>query len=256
MSKYKLEFCSVKLYFLRNYFIIEKDTSIIKSIKNVMEKCGGYNCLGISDDYESALNTILSEPLNLVFFNVDNVISHPFNLVQEVNELIVDVPDFIAISCFKEKSYEALKYGFIDILLQPVPEIEIRKSVLKYQKKKPIGNNQKVCLKSYKDFQYLEVSEILFLRGDNNTTEFYMENGKVINSFKTLKTYENLLPSNFSRIHKSFIINKNFVSRIQFGKSICTIKPTNYDIPFSKTYLNSIENLNSLLSQYSIKPLS
>lgn len=76
-----------------------------------------------------------------------------------------------------------------------------------------------------------------------------MSDGNIVSSFKTLKTYETLLPNNFLRIHKSYIINKNHVSRIQYGKLICTIKKNSHDIPFSKTYLNNIETMRSTLSR-------
>ena len=93
-----------------------------------------------------------------------------------------------------------------------------RKTVLKLQYNFPIQFKRTICLKSYKDFQYLKTDEILFLKADNNTTDFYMSDGKVINAYKTLKTFEDILPNNFYRIHKSFIINKACITSKNYNK--------------------------------------
>ena len=244
------------LFDLRNYFIIENNTNSINSIKKVLDGFEEYHCVGISDEYENALNTILKESPNLVFFNIDDVVEQPFNLIQELNQFSNSIPNFVAITSTKEKSYEVIKNGFYDLLLNPLTDLEIRKSILKFQKKNPIENKQKICLKSYKDYQYIDTEEILYLKADNNTTDFYLKNGRIVNSYKTLKTFEKLLPPNFIRVHKSFMINKKYVSRIQFGKSTCTIKQAKLDIPFSKTYLDSIEEMNNILSECSIQTLN
>ena len=47
------------------------------------------------------------------------------------------------------------------------------------------------------------------------------------------------------------IINKNFISRIQYGKSTCTIKKGTHDVPFTKTYIAAIESINASLIAYS-----
>ena len=241
---------------MRNYFIIDNDSDTIQSIKNVLEDYYEFNCIGASCDYNNAMNTILKETPDLVFFNIDNVIENPFKLAQELNLFNDDFPVFIAISSSKDKGYEVIKNGFFDFLLNPLTELEIRKTVLKVLKKIPAQSRKNICLKSYKDYQYLKTDEIQFLKADNNNTDFYMSDGNIISAFKTLKTFEDILPNNFHRIHKSYIINKNYVSRIQYGKFICTIKRNNYEVPFTKTYIGNIESMNKDLSEFSYQSLN
>ena len=223
----------------------------------MLEDYHEFNCIGVSSEYNHALNFILKETPNLVFIDIDNSFEKPFELVNELNLLFSDYfPVFIAISSSKDKAYEAIKNDFFDFILNPLTELEIRKSILKFKKRNPATINKNICLKSYKDYQYLNTDEILFLKADNNTTDFYMSDGNIISAFKTLKTFEDVLPENFLRIHKSYIINKNFVSRIQYGKLICTIKKNSYDIPFTKTYIDNIEIMNKTLSHNSCQSLN
>ena len=233
------------------YFIIEKNTETINSIKKVMNDFEDFQCIGVSNNYDDAMNTILKESPFLVFINIDETAQYPFQRVIDTNIFGSSPVEFIAISSQKHLAYNAFKTGFCDFLLFPISDLEIRKSILNFQKKKMPNKKNCICLKSYKDYQYLKTENILFLKADGNTTEFHMNDGRIVNAFKTLKVFEELLPKEFSRIHKSYIINTTFVSRIQFGKATCSIKKSNQDIPFSNTYLDVIQNMNESLSQLS-----
>ncbi len=231
------------------YLIIEKNKSAIADIQKVLHDFIDFTCIGVTDNYHNSMEKILKETPNLIFFNIDTSIKDPFNFVQELNTFSDDLPTFIAISNSKDRAYEAMKCGFFDLLLNPLSSLEIRKSVLVYQKKTFIQSKRNICLKSYKDYRFLNTDEILFLKADNNSTDFYLENGKVISAFKTLKKFLDILPNNFLRVHKSYILNKNYVSRIQFGKLMCSIKNSNHYVPFTKTYLDIVNLMNDDLSQ-------
>jgi DNA-binding LytR/AlgR family response regulator len=113
-----------------------------------------------------------------------------------------------------------------------------------------------LCLKSYKDFHYLNTDEILYLKADNNTTDFIMKDGRTISAFKTLKSFEDKLPKNFIRVHQSYILNINYVSRINYGKAICSLKSGKTQLPFSKSYKENIDSLKKILSKNTISTLN
>src|SRR5690606_14629335 len=108
-------------------------------------------------------------------------------------------PSIIGLSFTKDKAYDLIKNNFLDLLLKPLSELEIRKSILNFKKRFPEHYNEKLCLKSYGDYQYLDIKNIIYLKADNNTTDFYMVDGTIVGGFKTLKNYENILPKSFVR---------------------------------------------------------
>jgi DNA-binding LytR/AlgR family response regulator len=191
------------------------------------------------------LNLILKSDFNLVFFNIDSKKINIADLLLGIQNSLKSKLKFIALSSKKEKAYEAYKYDFYDFILKPLSELSIRKSLLKFKKKQNKKKSKTICLKSNKDFRYLCVDEILFLKADNNTTDFHMLDGTVISAYKTLKTFENSLPKNFLRIHKSYIINSNCISRIHYGKSICTLNNYQDKLPFTKTFIDNIDLINN-----------
>ncbi|MEP1490151.1 MAG: LytTR family transcriptional regulator DNA-binding domain-containing protein [Algibacter sp.] len=240
-----------------NYLIIDTEENTINRIKSVLDDFIEFNYIGcVSYDYSECLEILLKEMPDLIFFNIDTILYNPFDLINEVSQYLKKDSKFIAVSSSKEKTYEAIKTGVFDYLLSPVTALDVRKSALKFKKKHPVKVNKTICLKSYKDYQYLDTEEILFLKADNNTTDFHMANGKTISAFKTLKTFQELLPRNFLRIHKSYIVNKNHISRVNYGTLNCTLKSCLTKVPFTKTYINNIEIMINALSQSSVLNLN
>jgi len=213
-------------------------------------------CLGVMDNFDCALNLSLKEKPNIIFIDLDTKHIDAFNFVTEMKLYSKMFPFIIAISSTKEHCFETIKSDFSDYLLNPIKELDLRKCFSKIEKQPNTSLKKTICIKSYNDFQYLNTKEILFLKADNNTSDFYLQNGETITAFKTLKTYEEILPNNFVRIHKSFIVNKDFLNRINFGKSSCTIKYSKYKIPFSKKYHHCVSSLNKSLSEHSFIPLN
>ncbi len=232
-----------------DYLIITSDTEHINKITQVLEEYPALQFIGASSNQEVVMNTILKEKPKLVFLDLDAFPSNPYNFVNELSQFMTATPEFIAISATKDSAYDAMKLKCIDYLLTPLSELDIRKSILTFLNKHSVKKKSTLCIKSYKDYQYIETKDVLFLLADNNTTEFHLKDGKVINAYKTLKFFEQKLPKNFLRIHKSYVVNTNYVSRINYGKHVCTIKSSVlHTIPFTKTYITNVALIKNSLS--------
>lgn len=98
-----------------------------------------------------------------------------------------------------------------------------------------------LCIKSYGDYRYMNAADICYFQADNNSTDIYLNSGEMVTAFKTLKHFESILVHPFIRIHNSYIINQNYISRIHNGNSVCYIKNSPKKIPFSKTYKANVD---------------
>jgi DNA-binding LytR/AlgR family response regulator len=104
-----------------------------------------------------------------------------------------------------------------------------------------------ICVKSYGDYRFINADDICYLQADNNSTDIHLNNGEMITAFKTLKHFETVLNSPFVRIHNSYIVNIDYVSRIHTGNAVCYIKNTTTKLPFSKSYKENVDAiLNSI----------
>lgn len=232
-----------------SYSVIGFDPKVGDNFRELLKGFPKFECIGVISDSDSALNHILKENPSIVFIDIDNLVSFgdPFYFIREVEQYLNKTPNFIAVSSSKHMAYDVIKSSFIDYLLKPFSEFEIRKSLLRIKKKLDVGNRDKICLKSFSDYRFIELDSILFLKADNNTTDFHLSNNNQIAAFKTLKFYESILPDHFLRVHNSFLVNTEHVTRINFAKSLLSLNGGKYDIPFSRTYKEEVEFLKSSL---------
>ncbi len=135
-----------------------------------------------------------------------------------------------------------------------VNDIEVRITPMNLEKEKPTVIQQAdqslvICVKSYGDYRYIDSADILYFEADNNSTDIHLNNGEMITAFKTLKHFETVLPTHqFLRIHNSYIINVNQVSRIHTGNTVCYIKNSTTKLPFSKSYKENVDLIISRIA--------
>jgi len=236
------------------YSIIENEKLSIEKLQNSFKEFPEYSCIGTSGCFDKSLDLILKYAPHVVFINVDHD-SNAFNFVNELYKYVQEMPYFVALASSTEHAYTSMKNNFFDYLLNPVNTFELRKTISRLGKK-PMEASSTICLKSYKDYRFINIEEILFLKADNTATDFFMNDGTTVSAYKTLKSFESVLPENFTRIHNSYIVNQNYVSRIHFGKSKCSLKKSSFAIPFSKTYRNNVVILEKSLSKRSLLSLN
>jgi len=211
-----------------------------------MEGFPEYFCVGTASTKEDGINKILEMQPGLVFLEIapkDKKSNLSLSLVTELHQYIDTLPHFVAVTATPKLAFEAISAGIFDYILKPLNVFDLRKTLLKYTKANPVKANTTICIKSYGDYQFVALSEIVYLKADNNTTDFYLQNGRVLTAYKTLKHYEVNLPFFFFRIHNSYIVNSHFVSRINTGKSLVYLNEGDTSISFSKTFKENIDVL-------------
>ena len=238
-----------------SYTIIDSDATSNLQLQHYLEDYGEFVCSGEARNCSDGLNAILKYTPDVVFINLNDKAFEYFQMVTELYQYVKNIPILIGISRSKEYAYNAIKNNFFDYWLMPYNEFDIRKTLLRLKKQLPKEDvSHTLCLKSYNDYQYLDTDEIMYLKADNNATDFIMKDGNIVSAYKTLKSFENRLPANFIRVHQSYILNTNFVSGINYGKSLCFLKVSKTKLPFTKTYKENIEGLKKILSKNTISP--
>nr|WP_299167308.1 LytTR family DNA-binding domain-containing protein [uncultured Allomuricauda sp.] len=240
------------------YAIIDSNATTKLQLQLYLQEYGDFTCMGTAQNPEEGLNTILKFTPDVVFVNLVEDGMAYFQMITELNQFMQELPIVIGFSTTKKYAYNAIKSGFFDYWILPHNEFDVRKSVMRLRKMHPKQNMPStICLKTYNDYHYLDTNDILYLKSDNNATDFFMRDGNVVSAFKTLKSFEEKLPESFIRIHQSYILNSRYVSRINYGKSICTLRNENeQELPFSKTYKGKVDTLKEMLSKASIKALN
>ena len=92
----------------------------------------------------------------------------------------------------------------------------------------------KITLHSSREAYFVQVSQIIRVAAENNYSIFHLANGKKITVSKTLGEFEDLLTvQNFFRIHKSHLINLNYLVKLTKSDSPVVIMTDGSEIEVS-----------------------
>jgi len=231
-----------------------------------------------ANNYADGLNLILEHTPKLIFLEIDPIdkkCNLSLLLINELYRYLKGIPKIIITTTKKDLAFEAIQYEVADYLLKPIERIDLIKSILKLKKSigedevfmvrnsvfdnepksivepSPAQSVQKeistieqpliICIKSYGDYRYIDAKDICYFQADNNSTDIHLNNGEMVTAFKTLKHFEGILSFPFIRIHNSYIVNRNHISRIHTGNGVCYIKNTTIKLPFSKSYKGNVD---------------
>ncbi|AXB55740.1 LytR/AlgR family response regulator transcription factor [Flavobacterium fluviale] len=254
-----------------SYIIIDDDAESILKTKTTAAGFSELSFTASASNFQDGLNLVLEHKPALVFLEIEpKDLSSQLSLsfISELHRFFQEIPKIIITTKQKDKAFDAIQYGVFDYILKPLAHLDLLKTVLKLKKanlapkstvftEEPASividnvnnvtipqNVEKpltICIKSYGDYRYLNAADISYFQADNNSTDIYLNTGEMITAFKTLKHFESVLTYPFIRIHNSYVINRNYISRIHSGNSICYIKNSSKKIPFSKTYKANVD---------------
>ena len=160
------------------YTVIDSNATSSLQLQHFLEDYGDFTCVALATNSDEGLNTILKFSPDIVFVNLDKNTQSYFQMTVELHQYENKTPVLIGISKIKDHAYTAIKKGFFDYWLIPYDEDDIRKSLLRLKKQMPkeeVAEPQTLCLQSYRDFQYLNTDDILYLQANNNATIFVMK---------------------------------------------------------------------------------
>ena len=253
-----------------SYIIIDDNHESVLKTKAIADSFSELAFVASAHNYSEGLNLILEHTPKLIFLEIDPIDKKSnlsLSLINELYRYLKIIPKIIVTTSNKELAFEAIQYEVDDYLLKPLVRIDLVKSILKLNKTKveseivlgqppvliekpivpstqEISNSEKpfiLCIKSYGDYRYIDAKDICYLQADNNSTDIHLNNGEMITAFKTLKHFEGILSYPFARIHNSYIVNRNYISRIHTGNAVCYVKNTITKLPFSKSYKANID---------------
>lgn len=128
----------------------------------------------------------------------------------------------VFLTAYSEHGITAVKAGATDYLLKPLMLSElqgaIRKVVQHYESKPAVTSGKAeadkniVLISHSKGFTLVDFKDIVWLEASDNYTNLFLNGQKKIVASKTLKEFEAILPTvDFFRIHRSALINVNYV---------------------------------------------
>lgn len=143
--------------------------------------------------------------------------------------------DLIFTTAYDRYAIKAIRFSALDYLLKPIDIVDLQNALNRHLVRREHGQPEqaplidnlltnlrqkdagafKLALSTSEGTFFFDPRDIIRLEGESNYTRFFLSNHKPVLVSKTLKEYEELLlPHDFLRVHKSYLVNRSFVRHI------------------------------------------
>jgi two-component system response regulator LytT len=184
-------------------------------IAEYLEKCL-WNILGcevknihISLTLDEAFKYLKNQSIDLCFLDLNLSGEDGYDILKRA----VSMPfHTIIVSAHTERAVTAFEYGAIDFVPKPYNIERLRRALDRYFGRSKIpGQTKFLVYRKLNEYKLLPIKNISFFKADRYLVEAHIETGKVEYLDKPLNLLVNILPANFVRIHRSYIVNMHFV---------------------------------------------
>jgi two-component system LytT family response regulator len=223
----------------------------------VDEFCPEINIVAKAGNIDVAYEEIIKHDPDLIFLDIRMPSgTEGFDLLTKFND-----PSFLVIfvTAFKDYAVEAMNANAIHYILKPIDINDLEAAVNKvsklrhsiienpemkddyidslkkvYQQFSNIRFN-KISISHSKGIKLIDPSKILFVEAKSNCSNIVLTDGSNFLDTRTLGVYENFLPENmFFRIHRSYIVNLNFLEEYRRDRGNYAILKDGLKLPVSK----------------------
>ncbi|GAB6120384.1 LytR/AlgR family response regulator transcription factor [Dysgonomonas termitidis] len=207
--------------------IVEDEPAAREALKNYLAKyCPQIEITGEAHNCKDAIPLLHDLEPQLVFLDVEMPFGNAFDVLEGCKDLYFET---IFVTAFSEYSLRALNQSAAYYLLKPVSIEELILAVNKVQQhiiNKEVFNRNKILVENFREtkpekqqvilptlegFEVVKVEDIIRLQGNGNFTDIYLKDKSKKMVCRFLKHFSEILPYPFIRIHKSHIVNFNFV---------------------------------------------
>ncbi len=205
--------------------IVDDEKRCVDMLRLDLEKyCPEVEILaGFTSPKEALLEIKKTKP-DLLFLDVEMPWINGFELLELLGEPFFEV---IFTTAYDRFAVKAFQFSAIDYLLKPVNPEDLKKAVNKMREKadRPLtqahvdyliknihaqeSRYERLVLPSSNGYEFVPLSEIVFIQADGNYTTVTLQSGKQLLVSRSLKDLHSMIEddSSFFRIHQSYLIN-------------------------------------------------
>jgi two-component system, LytTR family, response regulator len=213
----------------------------------VMEKCR---------DAATGLKAIEKFKPDLLFLDIEMPHMNGFEMLERFSGISFAV---IFTTSYDEYAIKAIRFSALDYLLKPIEPNELIRAVTRVQENRHLpgaeqfqmllkqihGNTPgftKVAVPTAEGFELISSDQVLYCEANDNYTHFYLKNKTKIIACRTLKEIEEQLKdfNFFVRVHNSFMVNLNEVTKYVRGEGGYLVMSNNSTISVSRSRKDSL----------------
>lgn len=226
--------------------IVEDETLIANRLKRMISEILDTKLtrIFIETTLEDASEHLFKNPVDLLILDLNLSGKDGFELLKKA---VSGAFHTIVVSANTNRALEAFEYGVLDFVGKPFTKNRLKKALDRYQnaEKRNIHPTKYISIRRQEKLILIPISEINYIKGASIYSEIHLNDGNTEIYDKSLNKLEIILPSNFIRIHKSYIVNfKNILHFRSLGGSKYDLALKNDEIlPVSRVKYKELKHL-------------
>ncbi len=197
--------------------IVEDNAVVANNLMQIIESFG-YNNIKIAFNKEDALDELKTNTIDFVFLDIRlDIGMEGIEIAKFIYETLNII--FVYLTAFSDLNTmnNAIKYKPTGYITKPFKETDIY-SQLKIAEN-IISNKQETFYKIEEKYKvtFIELNKLMYLKSDNHYIEFFTTDKNFIERNTMEKILLNL-PSNFVRVHRSYIVNTDYINNIKIDE--------------------------------------
>ena len=234
-----------------NAIIIDDERNSRNALRQkLLNHCTNVMIIAECENGEEGIENIEKKKPDIVFLDVEMPRMNGFTMLQQLKNKNFEV---IFVTAYDHYAIKAIRYSALDYLVKPVEIDDLKNAINRVIEKMNIAKPNarlelllenivsektkftRIAIPTVQGLQFIKIDHIISLEASANYTKFHLCNNIKYTVSKTLKEFEDMLPSDvFIRIHNSHIINKNYVEKYIRGDGGQVVLSNNIVLDISK----------------------
>lgn len=212
--------------------------------------CPEIQVVGTCNSAEAGIQSIRELNPQLVFLDIEMPKMNGFEMLEQLGQIHFEV---IFTTAYDKFAVRAFRYSALDYLLKPVDPEDLAATVARLKKKNsapsreqmellfqslttPKNQTERIALSTGDGLVFVQTKDIAYCQAESNYTHVVLADNRKILVAKTLKEIdETLSGKDFFRVHNSYLVNINHISKFVRGDGGYILMPDNTQITISRS---------------------
>ena len=233
---------------------IDDDIRSLELMKMTIASIEDLELVGSFLSGKEALEWLRGRPVDLIFLDVEMPEKNGIDLAKDMSSFSSDVVFVTAHTGFAIKAFEACA---LDYLVKPIYEEKLRACIERYlfrrgkanktHLKPPIQDQVDELLTNYMaegsyprrvfvnmvgETRVIPLDQVIYFGASGSYTKIFLQSGEIVTCSESIKSYSESLEKHpgFVRTHRSYLVNKHFLSSILRKEGSISLRMSNGDV--------------------------